>query len=75
MEKTLLFALFAGNLGNIKENWDNAPHDEKLKWLKTRSDLYPQKGDIFNMADVYARTAYYLLPNNVHQAILMALDY
>ena len=31
--------------------------------------MYPQQGDIFDIADVYAKTQYHLLPNNVHIAI------
>jgi hypothetical protein len=58
-----------GGVGETKENWNNASYDEKLEWLKTRTELYPEKGDIFDTADVYARTQYHLLPNNVHIAI------
>jgi hypothetical protein len=59
-----------GSVEETKENWNNASYGEKLKWLKTRTELYSiEKGDIFDMADVFARTQYHLLPNNVHRAI------
>lgn len=52
---------------NRKDIWNNLPYSVKLQWLKGQKCLYPTKGDIFNMAEVYAKTSYHLLSAEVHR--------
>jgi len=54
---------------NAKDGWNNCDYYQKHEWLKNQKCLYPEQGDIFNCADVYARTPYHLLPNDVHELI------
>ena len=52
---------------NKKDLWNDLPYQTKLNWLKSQKSLYPTKGDIFNMAEVYANTPYHLLTGEVHR--------
>ena len=64
-----LFKMWMQSWSNSKDGWNNCGYNQKYLWLKNQRCLYPEHGDIFNVADVYARTPYHLLPNNVHQLI------